>query len=145
MNTNIIMSYVFMKMRIVTYSSYKNRKEYTYENNPFLKRLVENVLGESANMIKEYYEGDDFIVYHCAHEETLPSLFKFGFEAYFTARGVGNAYGRGVYTTFSLRSTVNNAKRGEYGRAILKCKIRSFKNFLISKTFCLLLTNEIAK
>lgn len=97
----------------------------------YLKRLVENVLDESANMIKEYYEGDDFIVYHCAHEETLPSLFKFGFEAYFTARGVGNAYGRGVYTTFSLRSTVNNAKRGEYGRAILKCKIRSFKNFLI--------------
>ena len=93
-------------------------------NIEYLRTLVENVLNE-------YYEGNDFIVYHCARKETLPSLFKFGFEGYFAARGVGNMYGRGVYSTFSLRSSINNAKRGEYGNVILKCKVRSIKNFLI--------------
>lgn len=93
-------------------------------DNQYLKQLVESVL-------QEYYEGNDFIVYHCARKETLPSLFKFGFEGYYAAKGVGNMYGRGVYSTFSLRSSINNAERGEYGKVILKCKVRSIKNFLI--------------
>lgn len=90
----------------------------------YLKNLVESV-------IQEYYEGDDFIVYHCARKETLEGIFRFGFEAFYTAKGAGNMYGRGVYSTFSLQSSIVNAKRGDYGNVILKCKVRSIKDFLI--------------
>jgi hypothetical protein len=99
----------------------------------FIKRLINEELNKRVNLNEEFI-GDDFYVYHVAHQETLSSIFKFGFEAFYTASKVGNAYGRGVYSTFDLKSSVNNAKRGEYGKIILKCRVKSLKNFLIWDT-----------
>lgn len=87
-------------------------------------QIVEEILNEE-------FRNDGFYVYHVAREETLKSIFKFGFEAFYTASKVGNAYGRGVYSTFDLKSSITNAKRGEYGRIILRCKVKSLKSFLI--------------
>lgn len=97
-----------------------------------IKNIVKEVISERNKVnLNEEFIGNDFYVYHVAREESLSSIFKFGFEAYYTASKVGNAYGRGVYSTFSLESSLKNAKRGEYGRIILKCKLKSLKDFLI--------------
>lgn len=72
-------------------------------------------------------------VYHCARQEgdAYLKIFKYGFERYYLARGVGNLYGPGVYTTTDLESSIANAHRGEYGKVIIKGEIISYDNFLI--------------
>lgn len=77
---------------------------------------------ESKYISKERYISPKY-VYHCAKEEFLDSIFTFGFERYFFNRGVGNMYGPGAYTTFDLISSITNAKRGEYGRIIVKFEV----------------------
>lgn len=95
-----------------------------------IKKIVKEII-ESKSTLNEEFRGNDFYVYHVAQENTLNSIFKFGFEAFYTASKVGNAYGRGVYSTFSLESSVSNAHRGEYGRIILRCRVKSLRSFLI--------------
>lgn len=94
--------------------------------------MMNNLFENAVNgVLREYFEGDEFYVYHSAREETLSSIFKFGFEAYYAASKMGNTYGRGVYTTFDLNSSIVNAKRGDYGRVILKCRVKSLDNYII--------------
>lgn len=90
--------------------------------------LFENAI---KSVIKEHKEDGALTVYHCAKQKDLDSIFKFGFERYYCGKGVGNAYGAGVYTTFKLSSSINNAKRGEYGNIILKCILKSVDGFII--------------
>ena len=70
-------------------------------------------------------------VYHCAKEGTVNSIFKYGFESFYLAKGAGNFYGRGVYTTTDLASSIDNARRGTYGKTIIKCQVISYDRFLI--------------
>ena len=95
---------------------------------------MSNILQNAMNnylLNEEITKNGNIYVYHVAKLETIPSIADVGFERYYTANGVGNAYGPGVYTTFDINSSVRNARRGEYGRVILKCKMKSLDGFLI--------------
>lgn len=94
---------------------------------------MSNFLMNSFNkvLLNEELNRDGAFVYHCAKINTIDSIGEVGFERYFTGKGVGNAYGPGIYTTFDLKSTFTNAMRGEYGRVILRCKVKSLRNFII--------------
>ena len=95
-------------------------------SNNLLKNAIDyNLLTEEIVSKNEIY------VYHCAHFKDLESIGTTGFERYFSARGVGNAYGSGIYSTFDLKSSVKNALEDKYGKVILKCKLKSIRNFLI--------------
>jgi hypothetical protein len=72
-----------------------------------------------------------FYVYHCAKERDLNSIFKFGFESFYLASNTGNMYGRGIYTTTDLESSIENARRGAYGKIIVKAQLISYDNYLI--------------
>jgi hypothetical protein len=95
-----------------------------------------NIILESINIIEnninyEFDDPDKFYVYHVAKRATYQEMFKFGFEAYFLGKNVGNMYGRGAYTTTDLQSSIVNANRGEYGTVILKIHLLSYDKFLI--------------
>lgn len=94
---------------------------------------MENILKNTIDKIlnEEIVGKDEMYVYHCAKYENLQSIGEVGFERFYTANGVGNAYGPGIYSTFDVQSSITNARRGEYGDVILKCKVKSFRNFLI--------------
>ena len=94
-------------------------------DNIILDALKTNLLAEEIVSKNEIY------VYHCAHMKDLDSIGETGFERYYSAKGVGNAYGSGIYSTFDLKSSVKNALEDKYGEVILKCKLKSLRNFLI--------------
>jgi hypothetical protein len=95
------------------------------------KNLLLNALNDRL-LAEEIVNKNEIYVYHCAHIESLDSIGKTGFERYFSAKGVGNAYGSGIYSTFDLKSSIKNALEDKgYGRVILKCKVKSLRNFLI--------------
>ena len=71
-------------------------------------------------------------VYHVAHKKDIESLFEYGFDREYTNSNAGNAYGPGVYSTYSLRSSQKNMTHGLYGSVILELVIKDgFNNFLI--------------
>ena len=71
-------------------------------------------------------------VYHVAHKKDIESLFEYGFDREYTNSNAGNAYGPGVYSTYSLRSSQKNMTHGLYGGVILELVIKDgFNNFLI--------------
>jgi len=82
-------------------------------------------------LLEEIVSKNEIYIYHCAHYEDLESIGETGFERFFSAKGVGNAYGSGIYSTFDLQSSIKNALEDKYGEVILKCKVRSLRNFLI--------------
>ena len=95
------------------------------------KNLLLNALNDRL-LAEEIVSKNEIYVYHCAHIESLDSIGKTGFERYFSAKGVGNAYGSGIYSTFDLQSSIKNALENKgYGHVILKCKVKSLRNFLI--------------
>lgn len=73
------------------------------------------------------------IVYQLAFEDRLPSIFKNGMSREFAASAGGNFYCTGLYTTFNLRSTIENSKTKSdiYGGAIVKMGIKSYDRFFI--------------
>ena len=73
------------------------------------------------------------IVYQLAFEDRLPSIFKNGYSREFFATAGGNYYCSGVYTTFNLKSTIQNSqdKASLYGGAIVKLGIKSYERFFI--------------
>ena len=74
---------------------------------------------------------DPRFVYHAAREKDLNKIFTYGFESFFVGKGVGNMYGRGIYTTSDLASSESNAKKGTYGNIIVRCELQSYDRFLI--------------
>lgn len=70
-------------------------------------------------------------VYHAARQGDIDKIFTYGFESFFVGKGVGNMYGRGVYTTSDLESSIYNAKKGTYGSIIVRCELQSYDRFLI--------------
>jgi hypothetical protein len=93
---------------------------------------------DSFRLIEEATMGDfnpddpnKFYVYHSAREKDLNSIFKFGFESFYLASNVGNMYGRGVYTTSDLESSIDNARKGTYGKIIVKAQLVSYDKYLI--------------
>lgn len=109
------------------------------EKNSLLLESFMTVLKE--NMVDEYFydefeftlddfESDNAItVYHATPIESGKSILKYGFDTQFNGKNA-NAYGKGVYTTFS----VNDSRRllYDYGPMMLQCKlIGGFERFLI--------------
>lgn len=78
---------------------------------------------------EEFINGKHY-VYHLTKPEGLKGIFKFGFESFYGGKNVGMMYGRGVYSTTDLESTLNNM-HGSYGNYIIKAEVFSFDKFLI--------------
>ena len=96
--------------------------------------MSQNLLLSALNnklLTEEIVSRNEIYVYHCAHKRDLESIGETGFERFYSAKGVGNAYGSGIYSTFDLNSSVKNALEDKYGEVILKCKLKSLRNFLI--------------
>ena len=107
-------------------------------NNLLLEAFI-NVLTE--NMMDEYFYGDyefdendinsdDAIsLYHVTPLDSYKSILKYGFDSQFNDQN-GNCYGRGVYTSFSIKDSRNQL--GSYGDVMLQVKlIGGFDKFLI--------------
>ena len=96
--------------------------------------MSKNLLLSALNnklLTEEIVSRNEIYVYHCAHSHSLESIGQTGFERYYSAKGVGNAYGSGIYATFDLQSSIKNALEDKYGEVVLKCKVKSLRNFLI--------------
>ena len=91
---------------------------------------IKNILLESISLL-EHFENDVFYVFHCARANDINNIFKFGFERFFGGKGAGEMYGRGVYTTTDLRSSIDNAHKGTYGNVIIKAEVFNINKFLI--------------
>ena len=95
--------------------------------------ISEYVKDISFEDIKNGNNGNMPCVYQLTFPNRLKSIFRNGFSAEFAASAGGNFYCKGLYTTFSLRSTIKNLqdKGSLYGTAILKEQIPSYEGFLI--------------
>lgn len=100
--------------------------------NEITNKIVEKLLMESyEHSSTPGMDMDANYIYHCADIERVPKIFKHGFERYFFGKGVGEMYGPGIYCTSDLQSSIVNAKRGLYGRAIIRAEIKTYKDCLI--------------
>lgn len=71
-------------------------------------------------------------VYHTAKQKDIESIFKYGFESFYLGKNIGNLYGRGIYTTSDLESSISNARAYKgYGNIIIKAQLLSYDNYLI--------------
>lgn len=69
-------------------------------------------------------------VYQCTTKEGLEGIRKYGTSREFTGKN-SNFYGQGAYTTFTLRSTLDNVRGSIYGKCIIRFALNDgFKNFL---------------
>lgn len=70
------------------------------------------------------------ILYQCTSKESVEGIKKNGASREFTGKN-SNYYGQGAYTTFTLESSIENAKGSIYGKYIVKYALSGgFKNFL---------------
>jgi hypothetical protein len=103
-------------------------KLYESQVKNLIKEFVDNVSFEDIRDGNNNFE----TVYQITKKSNLQSIFNGGFDAAYLKSGGGNMYGRGIYSTFTLRSTLNNLKGGSiYGNTIVKIKVDSFDRFLI--------------
>lgn len=79
-----------------------------------------NETEEDVEILSKYKNYSGPVIYHSAKTKDLPNIFHVGASSRFFAKNCGNFYGAGLYTTIDLNSSVINAKRGEYGRNIVK-------------------------
>lgn len=96
-----------------------------------------------CEVVEEYFdiEYDDLksdnhslpIVYQCAFSDRIDKIFENGFSREYAGTAGGNFYCTGLYSTFSLQSTIDNwrTKKSIYGDAILKIGIKSYERFII--------------
>ena len=108
-------------------------------SNNFLQQAFIDVLTE--NVMDEYFYGDyefeiddinseDAIsLYHVTELDKYESILKYGFDSQFNGSN-GNCYGRGVYTSFSIKDSRHQL--GSYGDVMLQVKLLGgFDKFLI--------------
>ena len=70
------------------------------------------------------------ILYQCTSKEGIEGIRKYGTSREFTGKN-SNFYGQGAYTTFTLESTLDNAKGSIYGKYLVKFALDGgFKDFL---------------
>lgn len=101
-----------------------------------LHKILLEVVNEYVDISYEDLVNDNHsmpIVYQCAFSDRLPSIFSNGMSREFAGSAGGNFYCTGLYSTFSLQSTINNSytKAHLYGDAILKMGIKSYDRFFI--------------
>lgn len=86
-----------------------------------LNHLINEIEDNDVNeLLSKYKNYNGPILYHSAKTKDLENIFRVGVSRRFFAKNCGNYYGAGVYTTLDLKSSIINAKRGEYGRNIVK-------------------------
>lgn len=108
-----------------------------------LHKILCEVIEEYVDINYEDLVNDNHslpIVYQCAFSDRVEKIFENGFSREFAGSAGGNFYCTGLYSTFSLNSTINNwhTKKWIYGDAILKIGIKSYERFII-------MDKEIAK
>ncbi len=88
-------------------------------------------------LLVENYENNKFYIYHCAKKPSgenkvsgYKGILRFGFESFFNNTNTGNMYGRGIYATTDLQSSINNSG-GSYGSIIIKAELFSLDRYLI--------------
>lgn len=100
----------------------------------------ENIVNEAINEFMDIEYNDIKsgnhnmpIIYQLAFSDRLPSIFRNGFSREYAKSAGGNYYSTGLYTTFDLRSTIQNSitKKEIYGDAILKIGVVSYERFFI--------------
>lgn len=70
------------------------------------------------------------ILYQCTSKEGIEGIKKYGTSREFTGKN-SNFYGQGAYTTFTLESTLDNARGSVYGKYLVKFALDDgFKDFL---------------
>lgn len=68
---------------------------------------------------------------HCARQNSFKNIFYSGFESFYIKSGAGSMYGPGVYSTSDLESSINNARKGTYGKIIIKAALLDVNRFII--------------
>ena len=106
-----------------------------------MKKLIDRIITEQINEYIDNIEYKDIvndthnlpIVYQCAFKDRLQSIFKHGFSHEYAKTAGGNAYCTGLYTTYDLKSSMQNVKdKGSlYGDAIIKIGVKSYDRFFI--------------
>lgn len=104
-----------------------------------LCEVIEEYMDVSYDDIKSGHHSMP-IVYQCAFSDRVKKIFENGFSREYAGSAGGNFYCTGLYSTFSLNSTIDNwrTKKSIYGDAILKIGIKSYDRFII-------MDKEIAK
>jgi len=96
-----------------------------------------DLIFESITLLEKIdnFNPDDpskYYIYHTAKQKDIDSIFKYGFESFYLGKNVGNLYGRGVYATSDLESSISNATGHKgYGNIIIKAQLLSYENYLI--------------
>ena len=101
-----------------------------FSNIPTLARKgIEMFLGENEQVLDEKITSGDVIVYHRTGKGGVSPVEGISSDGYRV--GVGDTYGVGVYTTYTLESQLNDRMSKTYGNIIIESKILSMDKFLI--------------
>lgn len=93
---------------------------------------INSLLNNSIRLLNEEFINDTFYVYHATPLQNLESILKFGFERYYAGKTTGELYGRGIYSTYNLNSSLENIGSGKYGgKLIIKFEVFTLEKFLI--------------
>ena len=106
-----------------------------------MKNLIDRIITEQINEYIDNIEYEDIvnnthnlpIVYQCAFRDRLKSIFKHGFSQEYAKSAGGNYYCTDLYSTYDLKSSMENVKsKGSlYGDAIIKIGVSSYDRFFI--------------
>ena len=91
--------------------------------------MIDELIKQDFNSFKSNIN-DLPILYQCTSKEGIEGIKRSGASREFTGKN-SNYYGQGAYTTFTLESTIDNAKGSVYGKYIVKYVLSDgFKDFL---------------
>ena len=80
--------------------------------------MLDELIKQDFNSFKSNI-GNLPILYQCTSKEGIEGIKKYGTSREFTGKN-SNFYGQGAYTTFTLESTLDNAKGSIYGKYLVK-------------------------
>lgn len=91
--------------------------------NSFFSEIVESILNEAGNSKNttrtkiEFVDGNPqngFYIYHCFHRKDAASIMQKGMRRIFVGKGGGKMYGDGIYSTYTLESSIYNAEESYF-------------------------------
>ena len=88
---------------------------------------IKQIIREELDNLKEDIVSGQSIVWHRTKTvENIELIKKNGFKI-----GKRNIFGDGIYACFELEHQLNKTNEIRYGKIIVECKVKSFKDFLI--------------
>lgn len=92
--------------------------------------------GACLDFVDDKNKDGGFYVYHCAPNDAIDNIEQVGNRREWNGSNAGNAYGDGIYSTYTLPSTLYNHDKGTYGRKIAKlCCVAPLRKFAIFDGF----------